>query len=85
MRAQKQMDSSQVGIIEDRCQVMTFEDSTADVVHLRPLIRAWPSKIIAARIDFDHVTQMSLKKMTPLQLIRISKLKSELITTLQSF
>lgn len=79
------MDSNQVQMIESRCQLMTFEASTSDVEHLRPLLRAWPSKIISARIDFDYVTQLSLSKMTPLQLTRISKLKRELIATLQSF
>ena len=79
------MDSNKVRMIEERCQVMTFEESTVGVEHLRPVLQAWPSKIIAARIEFDHLVQLSLSKMTPLQLLRISKHKRELIDILQSF
>ena len=76
------MDLNQVEIIEARCLVMTFEESTADVPHLRPVLQGWPSEIVQARIEFDHVSRMELSSLTLLEIVRVSKLKRELMITL---
>ena len=47
------MDLKMVNQIEERCRRMSFEEATVDCVHLRPMLQAWPSKVIQSRIEFD--------------------------------
>ena len=78
------MDLKMVNQIEERCRRMSFEEATADGVHLRPMLQAWPSKVIQSRIEFDYLAGLSLVGLTMLQLTRLSALKRRLIATLWS-
>ena len=78
------MDSHVVKMVEERCRTMSFRESTSKVSKLRTKLRAWPSPIVQARLEFDAVNGLDLNSLSPLQLMRVSQLKSELIDTLNT-
>ena len=76
------MNSSLIKTVEIKCRHSTFEESTSDVKEYRTQLQSYPSEIIQSRITFDSLCKKELTTLAPLQLQRLSALKSELISIL---
>ena len=76
------MDSALIKIVAIKCRSNSFENSTSDVPHFRHLLKSFPCQIIQSRITFDSLCKIDLSTLKPIQLQRISTLKSELISIL---
>ena len=76
------MDSALIKIVAMKCRSNSFDNSTSDVPHYRHLLKAHPCQVIQARITFDSICKIELSTLKPIQLQRLSTLKSELISIL---
>ena len=81
------MDATLLIEVERRCRTMDFKTATKNIsknCECHSFLLSFPSKIIQSRLEFDVITAMNLADMTPLQIVRISALKRELINVLQN-
>jgi len=79
------MDAAFLIDIETRCRTMDFNTATRNMSHdCRDYIMllSFPSKIIQSRIEFDHITSKKLIDLSPLQIMRVSALKRQLMEVL---
>ena len=76
------MDLALIKIVRLKCRSNTFDISTSDIPHYRHLLLSYPCQFIQARITFDSLCNIDLSTLKPVQIQRISTLKSELISIL---
>ena len=78
---QKDQDDIQA-MVEDRCRSMTFERATRDLsTDVRESLRNSLSRIIQARIEYDHINaSVDMRKLSPNQLRLLSDFKRNLIS-----
>jgi len=79
------MDAAFILDIEKRCRTMNFQKATRNMATSDPdyvMLLSFPSKLIQSRIEFDHITSKKLLDMSPLQIMRISALKRQLMEVL---
>ena len=76
------MDSALIKIVPIKCRSNSFDNSTSDIPHFRHFLKTHPCQVIQARITFDSICKIELSTLKPIQLQRISTLKSELISIL---
>ena len=80
------MDAKLLNEVEQRCKTMDFKTATNNISRdgsCFSMLISYPSILIQSRLEFDHITSKNLNDMTPLQILRISTLKRELMKVLQ--
>ena len=72
-----------VEIIEYRVRTMTFAEAVQGYEEHGPALRCSASIVIQSRIDLDYLCAMNIRKLSPSQFERYSRLKRELIHNLR--
>ena len=77
------MNEKIIETIEKRVRTMTFAEAVQGYEEHEFAIRCSASIVIQSRIDLDHLCAMNIRKLSPSQFEKYSRLKRELIHNLR--